>query len=74
MRPNRDRFIERCRAQRTALIKIVAALKAKRKNNAGQNATTAQINAALDARIFNCECSIARLEIIIMEAEAEAAA
>ena len=74
MRPNRARFIERCRTERTVLINIVAALKAQKKNNIGQNVATAQINAALDTRIFNCECSIARFDIIIMEARAEAAA
>ena len=74
MRPNRNQFIEDCRKQRTALIEMVAALKAKKNNNAGQNSATAQTNAALDARILNCECSIARYEIIIMEAERKALA
>jgi hypothetical protein len=74
MHSNRDQFIDDCRKQRAALKKTVITLEARKKINVGQSATTAQINAALDARIFNCECSIARFEIIIMEAEAEAAA
>jgi hypothetical protein len=74
MHANRDRFIQDCRKERAALKKIVAALKAQRKSNAIHNATTAHVNTALDARIFNCECTIARFEIFITEAEAEAAA
>ena len=69
MRPYRSQFIEDCRKERTALIETVAALKARKNNNAGQNSATAHTNAALDARILNCQCSIARYEIIIMEAE-----
>jgi hypothetical protein len=71
---NQYQFIDDCRNQRTALKKTVVALKARKKINVGQSATIAQINAALDARIFNCECTIARYEIIITDAEAEAAA
>jgi hypothetical protein len=67
-----ERFIEGCRMERQALIETVATLRAAKKNTSAQNATSAQINAGLDARIFNCECSIARYELIITEAEAKA--
>jgi len=74
MRLNQDRFIDDCRKQRNALVKTVAALNAKKTINPARNATMAQTNAALDARIFNCQCTIARYDIMIMDAEAEEAA
>jgi hypothetical protein len=67
-----EQLIEGCRRQRQALIQTVATLRAAKENASAQNVTSAQINAALDARIFNCECSIARYELVITEAEAKA--
>ena len=67
-----EQFIEGCRRERQALIETVANLRAAKKNTGTRNAASAQINAGLDARIFNCECSIARYELIITEAEATA--
>ena len=67
-----EQFIEGCRRERQALIETVATLRAAKKNTSAQNVTSAQINAGLDARIFNCECSIARYELLITEAQAKA--
>ena len=68
-----EHLIEGCRRQRQALVQTVATLRAAKESNCAQNVTSAQINAALDARILNCERSIARYELIITEAEAKAA-
>jgi hypothetical protein len=60
-----DLLLEDCRRTRAALMDMVSELKATR-----AALTSPESQAALDERIFNCECSIARFEIVIMETEA----
>jgi hypothetical protein len=63
-----DLLLEDCRRTRAALVDMVLELKAMR------GSVSAADKVALDERIFNCECSIARFEIVIMETEAKAPA
>jgi hypothetical protein len=60
-----DLLLEDCRRTRAALMDMVSELKTMR------GVVSAAEKAALDERIFNCECSIARFEIVIMETEAK---
>ena len=60
-----DLLLEDCRRTRAALADMVLELKAAR-----EFLKSDESKAALDERIFNCECSIACFEIVIMETEA----
>ncbi len=60
-----DLLLEDCRRTRAALMDMVSELKSER-----DTVISDEARAFLDERIFNCECSIARFEIVIMDTEA----
>ena len=67
MLSRRDQLLADCRRFRADLLETVAELKAAR---ADPSVSRRELK-VLDERIFNCECSIARFEIVIMETEAK---